>query len=231
MHSLDRGQSKVTLAFRVLKNKKYMVMGGIAVVGFFLVMQALSWSSDNVDQQNALARDEYAQAANSDSMIANFQPGHGFLNQVTAGGMQTDDGDDYTLGEQSLRLTTSGDESAVFTRKANISPHLDLENKLLKVWLKVSDTSKLDELRITVTGDEFETHRNFWLYSPNQFSTPIENNQWTILTIGPEAIEDVGSPDLSRIDTIQLRLADNGSGPVSVWFNGIEAVEKGDSLS
>jgi hypothetical protein len=210
-----------------------LIIGGITVVGLALIIAALSWPTANsLDLQNAPTQNnEDAQVVNSDTMIENFQAGHGFFNQVTVGGLQTDDNDDYTLGEQSLRLTTNGDGSAIFTRKANISPQIDLDNKLLKVWVKVSDTSKLDELRITVTSDRFETHRNYWLYGPNQLSTPLEDNEWTILTIEPEGIEDVGSPDLSRIDTIQLRLADNGAGPVSVWFNGIELIEEEDSQS
>jgi hypothetical protein len=66
-------------------------------------------------------------------------------------------------------------------------------------------------------GDRFESYRNYWIFSSDgKINTLLDNNEWSVVTIGSENISDFGSPDLSNIDTIQLRLIDKGQGPVSV---------------
>jgi hypothetical protein len=159
-------------------------------------------------------------------MITYFQVEHGFKKMGSAG-FQVDDTDEFALGKQSLKLSTNGDGVAVFTRKTGVSPSIDLANSSLKLWLKVSEAQNIKELRVTVTGDRFQSLRNYWIYtSDGSISTPLRDNQWTVLTIQPQNIRDFADPDLSKIDTIQLRIADNNKGTVSVWFNGLAIVER-----
>jgi len=77
----------------------------------------------------------------NETVITNFQSGHGFIKQ-SAAGTQSDDTINYIKGNQSLKLVTDGLSSAVFTRRSSISPTLDLTNKYLKVWVKVDNTSE-----------------------------------------------------------------------------------------
>ena len=98
-------------------------------------------------------------------LITDFQGAHGFKKQGAVG-TQTDDKSDFIEGTQSLRLETDGDGSPVVTRKSAITPVLDFEGKQLKLWIKISDISKLNEFRVTVTGDEFQNYRNYWIRMP-----------------------------------------------------------------
>jgi hypothetical protein len=98
-------------------------------------------------------------------LITDFQGAHGFKKQGAVG-TQTDDSTDFAQGAQSLRLETDGDGSPVVTRKSEIKPVLDFAGKQLKLWVKISDISKLREFRVTVTNDEFQNYRNYWIRMP-----------------------------------------------------------------
>ncbi len=164
-----------------------------------------------------------------ETLITNFGAGHGFGKQ-TAFGTQIDDTKDFVMGTQSLKLTTDGDGQAVFTRKASISPSINFTGKSLKVWIKVNDTSKIDELRVTVTSDNFATFKNYRMYDDGVNFQDLQNNQWNEVTIMLYQSNDRGTPDISNINTIQLRVADKGNGPISVWFSGLALLELEDTL-
>lgn len=217
-----------------MAHNKYAVIGVVILAGIlFVAVSFIISSASRNDGNEELSSsntsdvlDLVSKEEEKESIIDAFQEGHSFFIQINESGSQEDDHQDYVLGQQSLKLTTNGDGTAVFTRKTGISPPIDLENKLLKVWLKVSDTTKIKELRVTVTGDRFESLRNYWLYGSDGISTELADNKWVVVTVEPQKMRDLGLPDLSRVDTIQLRIADNGTGPVSVWFNGLEMVDE-----
>jgi hypothetical protein len=158
-------------------------------------------------------------------MITQFQSGHDFVLMATAGS-QVDDTGDFILGRQSLKLNTNGEGSPTFTRMTYMTPPIDLTEKSLKVLLKVTDIDMIKELRVTVTADKFQTFRNYWIVNATGgISTSLGDNEWAAIEIGPENIRDFGNPDVSKIDTIQLRIVDKSDGPVSVWFNGLAFVD------
>ena len=197
-----------------------------------LALSIFDEGKNNLDPQNELVTREnntriVGTALHSEpieTQITTFQAGHGFK-KMNPSGIQLDDSEDHVIGQQSLKLTTGGDGLAVFTRIIGISPPLDLDEKSMKVWVKVSDVSKIRELRVTVTGDKFETYRNYWISGPGVNSTDLKDNEWSVVTIRAENMRDVGAVDISRIDTIQLRVVDDGTGPVSVRFNGLATLE------
>jgi hypothetical protein len=158
---------------------------------------------------------------NGEYVITKFQIDHAFKRLGSAGNQQ-DDGNNFVLGNQSLKLSTGGDGLPVFTRKISISPNLDLSEKSINILLKASEVSNIQELRVSVTADRFQTYRDYWIISGVRgINTPINDNDWALITIDTENIRDFGNPDLSKIDTIQLRVVDQGGAPVSVWFNGL----------
>lgn len=163
-----------------------------------------------------------------ETLITNFGAGHGFGKQSVEG-KQIDDTTDFATGSQSLKLTTGGDGQAVFTRKTNISPAMDFTGKFLKVWIKVNDTSKINELRITITSDEFTTYKNYRIYEDGISFNDLRSNQWNEIILTSSTSDERGTPDISNVNTIQLRVADMGSGAVSVWFNGLALVELVDT--
>ena len=213
------------------KDLKFAVIS--AIVSALILLPILAnimgspFSATSTFNNVALINEDTTSNNNSDeiSILTQFQSGHDFR-RISPAGVQTDETSDFVVGQQSLKLSTDGNGSPVFTRRTSISPSIDLTDKTLGIWLKVSSVNNIQELRITVTGDKFQTLRNYWLFtSDGKISTSLNDNKWTFLTIDPENIRDFGNPDLSNIDTIQLRVVDKGQGPVSVWFNGLSSID------
>ena len=103
-----------------------------------------------------------AQVSNRELILSNFQSDHGFVLQ-SGTGIQLEDTTSFAIGNQSLKLVTTGDGSPVFTRKSDIVPALNFTDKLLKVWIKVNGTDSVSELRVTVTSDDFRTYTDYWI--------------------------------------------------------------------
>lgn len=142
--------------------------------------------------------------------------------------MQFDDPSTFALGEQSLKITTEGDGSAVFSRKA-LEPALNFTDKVLKVWIKVDGVDNVDELRLTTTGDDFRTWSDYWISGSGAQATFLRDNKWNVITLSPAQSVMIGAADVSRVDNIQIRISDKGTAkPVSVWLNSIALVPKND---
>jgi peptidoglycan/xylan/chitin deacetylase (PgdA/CDA1 family) len=160
-------------------------------------------------------------------VVTNFQMGHGFVMQSSAGS-QLDDPSTFALGEQSLRITTDGDGSSVFTRKA-ITPALNFTDRMLKAWIKVDGVDNIRELRISVTGDDFRTWTDYWIAGAGAEAEFLQDNRWNVITLGLAQTMVTGSPDTSRVDGVQVRVTDRGTGePATVWLNGIALVQRND---
>ncbi|MGI0035703.1 MAG: polysaccharide deacetylase family protein, partial [Nitrososphaera sp.] len=170
-----------------------------------------------------------ALVSKGDVIVTNFQPGHGFVIQ-SASGPQVDDTSDFAIGNQSLKLVTDGDGSAVFTRKSEISPALNFTDRLLKLWIKVNGTGNLSELRVTVTSDDFRTYTDYWIAGGKGAGTGfLVDNEWNVVTLSPSQSAPIGDSDISRVDTIQIRVADDGLGrPLTLWVNSLVLVAKND---
>ena len=186
---------------------------GAALVAIILLLQYQSPSS--------------AVSSTGNIVVTNFQPGHGFVMQSSAGS-QLDDPLTFALGEQSLRITTDGDGTSVFSRKA-ITPPLNFTDRMLKAWIKVDGVDNIRELRISVTGDDFRTWTDYWIAGAGAEAEFLQDNRWNVITLGLAQTMAAGSPDTSRVDGVQVRVTDRGTGePATVWFNGIALVQRND---
>ncbi|MGI0024961.1 MAG: polysaccharide deacetylase family protein, partial [Nitrososphaera sp.] len=147
-----------------------------------------------------------------------------------ASGSQVDDTSDFAIGNQSLKLATDGDGSAVFTRKSEISPALNFTDRLIKLWIKVNGTGNLSELRVTVTSDDFRTYTDYWIAGGRGAGAGfLVDNEWNVVTLSPSQSAPIGESDISRVDTIQIRVADDGLGrPLTLWVNSLVLVAKND---
>ena len=163
---------------------------------------------------------------NTEKIITDFERGHEFKLQSISGIIKDDSGD-FVYGNQALKVTTEGNGELVTIKKSDFSPPIDLTDKFLKLWIKISDTKKISKLKITVTGDDFETYKTYWIHknniSPNAFY--FRNNYWNPLTISLTQTKDFGLPDISKIDTIEFSVRDTGKGPVTVWFDGLSYLD------
>ena len=170
-----------------------------------------------------------AQVSNRELIISNFQPDHRFVLQ-SGTGIQLEDTTSFAIGNQSLKLVTPGDGSPVFTRKSDIVPALNFTDKILKVWIKVNGTENVSELRITLTGDDFRTYTDYWIAGDAGAQAGfLGENRWNILTLSKSHSTAEGLSDISRVDKIQIRVVDDGSGrPVTVWINSLSLVARND---
>lgn len=156
-------------------------------------------------------------------IVTNFQHGHEFVRESNAGS-QIDDANEYVFGEQSLRITTDGDGSSVFTRK-QLEPALNFTDRVLKVWIKINGTHNISELRASVTGDDFRTWNDYWISGSGANADFLRDNRWQAITISPSMATRTGDPDISAADSIQVRVEDRGTGePVTMWLNSIALV-------
>lgn len=188
-------------------------IAGTALVAIALLIQYQSSST--------------ALSSNSNIVVTNFQQGHDFVMQSSAGS-QLDDPSTFALGEQSLRITTDGDGSSVFTRKA-ITPTLNFTDRMVKAWVKVDGVDNIRELRISVTGDDFRTWTDYWIAGAGAEAEFLQDNRWNVITLGLAQTMVTGNPDTSRVDGVQVRVTDRGTGePATVWLNGIALVQRND---
>lgn len=158
-------------------------------------------------------------------VVTNFQQDHGFVLQSRAG-EQVDDPGEYALGVQSLKITTEGNSAPVFTRK-QLVPALNFTDRVLKVWLKVDGVQNVRELRISTTGDGFRTWSDYWVAGAGARADFLPDNNWTAITISPAQATLMGQPDISRVDSIQVRVVDRGTNETAtVWVNSIALVPK-----
>jgi peptidoglycan/xylan/chitin deacetylase (PgdA/CDA1 family) len=198
--------------------RRTIALSFIAVAVAGLVAGALFLHSQN-SSTAAITR--------NDIVVTNFQADHGFVLQSSAGA-QRDDRSTYALGEQSLMLSTDGDRSPVFTRKA-LTPALNFTDRVLKIWVKIDGIDNLGELRISATGDDFRTWTDYWISGSRSEAGFLRDNEWNMVTISPGQAEVTGNPDTSRVDSIQVRVADRGTGqPLTVWVNSIALSLKND---
>ncbi len=52
------------------------------------------------------------------------------------------------------------------------------------------------------------------------------DNVWQVYTINESRTSDFGSPDMSAINAIRIRIADDGASPVSVWLGALSLVDE-----
>ncbi len=173
-----------------------------------------------------------AQVSNRELIISNFQSDHSFVLQ-SGTGTQLEDTTSFAIGNQSLKLVTPGDGSPVFTRRSDILPSLNFTDKLLKVWIKFNGTENVSELRVTVTGDDFRTYTDYWIAGDVGAQAGfLGENRWNILALSKSHTTAEGLSDISRVDKIQIRVVDDGSGrPVTVWVNSLSLIARNDRPS
>ncbi len=150
-------------------------------------------------------------------IIDNFQPGDSWIKQSSSGN-QFYDKIDFVKGVQSLKLVTKGDGSPTVTHSHIFSPTLDLRDHNVSALIKVGNTSKVTELWMYFSSDGFKSS---WYTFKIPISSQIKSGQWVRVSINPQDSTMSGSPDLSAINRIQIRINDNATGPVTLHVNEI----------
>jgi peptidoglycan/xylan/chitin deacetylase (PgdA/CDA1 family) len=130
-----------------------------------------------------------------------------------------------------LSCTTPGNGAPVLVaNRTPYDPPLDLRGRFVKLWLRVSDVTRLSTLEVRLSSDDL---RSSWyalsvpIFADPEFG-PVQSGSWVPLTLSLGEARVVGTPDRSAIDAVGLVVSDRGAqgaGPVTAWFGGLAAVD------
>ncbi len=196
----------------MLKKKSViLIFIGIGMISSLVVIVGF----ENTDFSSILIENN----PKSEVKISGFEKNHGFFKESIAGNLE-DDLLEFVNGKQSLKITTNGDGEEVIIKKDNILPKIDFDERFLKTWIKISDVKKISGLKISISGDNFDSFKTYWIHKNNTSPSAINfrNNQWNPLTISLTQT-DHNAVNISSIDSISISLEDKSTGSVSVWFD------------
>lgn len=155
-------------------------------------------------------------------VVSDFEPGHGFLAWFPAGEV-ADDLDVARFGEASLRLTSEGDARPVAAEWALPLP-LDASDAFWTVWVRVDAPSALAELRLQVSADD--GWRAYDVYRLERQVSDVDGGVWLPLATDEADALHVGATDASALRRLRVRVADDGSGPVTVHLDRLALVPR-----
>lgn len=162
-------------------------------------------------------------AAVAQTVLTQFQSGHGFVKSAGTGS-QADDTSDFTVGSQSLAITTLGDGSAYITQKSSISPVINMTGKQLRIKFKVVGIANVTDISLYLSSDNAATNNydQRLVNITNALTQPYQQDgEWVTYTVNFVEWITVGSPDRTAINFLKLRVQDNGAGPVVAHFQEI----------
>ena len=189
----------------------------IATLVLLGVQQLVSQDGASSNVSSLYPSSQHPEFSN-ETLITDLQNGHGFMKWSRVG-TQNDDPNDYIKGSQSLKLITDGDNSPVYTRKWSISPPIDFANSNVKVWIKVNDTSRVEEFWFYLSSDNFAS--SWYTFKIERNISQLKDNTWTAITLSFNEAVITGSPDESAINAIQWRIRDKGTGAITGHWNAM----------
>lgn len=155
-----------------------------------------------------------------ETVITNFNAGHGWVKQ-SAQGTQTDDTTQFMTGSSSLRLTSDGIGSAVFTRRTGLAA-INLTNRHLITRMKCPDASRLTEIWIYAFTSGGTSSFFLWKIS-NDSRMLSRTGEFVKLTLPFSSAELTGTPDRTNITGFQFRIRDNSTQAVNCWLDSISS--------
>ncbi|HEU5221199.1 MAG TPA: pentapeptide repeat-containing protein [Candidatus Nitrosotalea sp.] len=152
-------------------------------------------------------------------VISNFQSTTGWIKQSSSGN-QSYDHTDFINGSQSLKLVTAGNGSPIVTHSNIFSHAFDLSHYVTSAWIKVDNSSKVKEFWIYLSSDGLKSS---WFTYKISIPNHVKSGEWTKISIDPKQFAVTGTPDISAINRIQIRINDDSTGPVTLHINEILA--------
>jgi peptidoglycan/xylan/chitin deacetylase (PgdA/CDA1 family) len=156
------------------------------------------------------------------TIITTFQTGHGWTaGSNNAENTNLNDTTDFVLGSQAAKVETLGNGTGTTLSKTGMSA-LDMTGRMFQVWVKVSDVSHLNELRLYAGDTNFT---NFYILNVLSVSgsSAIKTGEWIPVRFGfNNATVGAGSPNRAAITDLRLRMVDDNTGTkIVLHFNGI----------
>jgi len=204
-----------------MKSSKLIIILFLIVIGISIPL-IMTFSSQETDIVEISSQNKIE----GEQTVFTFQKDEG-ITKLSGDGALTFDKTDYLMGKQSLKLTTDGQYGYEQILKTNISPPLDFREKYLKAWIKISNPVYVDKIWIKVSHNDLVDYKTYWIHQ--WASTPsakyFQRDTWSPITISLTQSKNIGNVDLSKINSIEIVVKDNGRGPVTVWLNSLTLVE------
>ncbi|MEY9843344.1 peptidoglycan/xylan/chitin deacetylase (PgdA/CDA1 family) [Streptacidiphilus sp. BW17] len=164
-----------------------------------------------------------------------FQSGHGW----TAAGQGTSSADlnDHSLfatGDQSVRVTTNGNGEQSYVHRLGM-PALDLTGKMIRLVLRVDDTTHLHRLAFYVGSDRL-ANGYVWEYHTHSRTTAnyVGSGEWVTVhlqwadvskSLGGYALSPYSVPSqTSGFTDMSFAVYDDGGGPVTYHLQSVELI-------
>jgi len=162
------------------------------------------------------------------SMISTFQSGHGWASSFASTTTTANNTTTYRLGTQSASVVSSGLGSgspANFRKLA--MPNMDLSASSLRMLIRVDNLAKLTSLTAYIGNASLANFYLVSIFNPGD-GFPFVDGEWAWLefnfTGSSAAATTTGTPSKSTITDIQFRWTDDGTGPVTIYFNALGIV-------
>ena len=155
----------------------------------------------------------FARASNPPrTMLATFQPGHGFT-QSTTSSFNYNDTTDYVLGGQSAHIVTNGaGGQAILTKSAAVT--LNMTGKVFAILVKVTNSTHLSRITLLAGSsgfaNNFQIQAQASLTNPHQEITPEARWSWVTLPWNPST--SAGTPDRAAITDLRIAAVDDNTG-------------------
>lgn len=167
--------------------------------------------------------------------IVTFAPGHGWVKSGVNGTVNLNDTSDGVLSSQVISVTGSGSSAIV---QGEVSPAIDLQSNLLRVYVGVDDLEKLKSVRFEI-GDTTSFSNSFTEYLGYNDGTNdpvfIEGEQWHVLTLDfldptNRTQAGAGVTSLANVGALRMYVKDiDAGGPVTVKLGGVTTVPRARS--
>ncbi|MGX6513255.1 polysaccharide deacetylase family protein [Rhodococcus sp. SJ-2] len=171
--------------------------------------------------------------------VSNFvapanQPGHGWAASGTGITAEPNDTTDAVIGSQSFRYTTDGTGGTGFGIDKTITTPVDVTGKYLRMWIKISDYSKLGQISIWLGSGGLANRRSGepFIGALPETASALKGGEWVTVDMAiADFAASAGTPDLTQINTFRLRAYDNATGPLTVRFGGFALVDPPDQAA
>lgn len=157
------------------------------------------------------------------TIISNFKSSDPIVH--TGGGSMATDTVNYVIGTSSIELTTAGDAASDRAEIDSISPTIDLTHKVIHLWIQAHNVNHIALLQVRVSSDN-QTGSYAWsiqnIFQTSASSASWKNDTWIPLTLSLGTVTTVtGTVDISKINSIQYRVVDDGTQAVNAWINQV----------
>lgn len=163
-------------------------------------------------------------------IITAFQSGHGYTNLNGSGGESNNlnDTSDFVLGSQAVKLTTSG-TSGYSTAAKLAQPTIDFTGRQPAILFKADDLTKVAAIQLYM-GSSSLANRFSWNLEPALISRNSQrwsvSGDWAWVTFPWSNAGITGTPNRAAITDIQVRVQDNGDGPMTARFNAVGHIKQ-----